>query len=104
MTPFWILDFRFSIGRLRSKYLFVFAACALLFVPCTPTWAQQPKPIPRIGYLSRDLHPSDSRAAPPVNLEAFRQGLRELDYIEGKNVIIEYRFAEGRFERFAALA
>jgi putative ABC transport system substrate-binding protein len=68
------------------------------------TEAQQPTKVPRIGYLSRELHPSDSRAAPPVNLEAFRQGLRELDYIEGKNVIIEYRFAEGRFERFAALA
>src|SRR5262245_3612420 len=66
--------------------------------------AQQPGKIPRIGYLSRDLHPSDSRAAQPVNLEAFRQGLRELGYVEGKNITIEYRFAEGRFERFAALA
>jgi len=46
--------------------------------------AQQPKSVPRIGYLSRDLHPSDSRAPAPRNLEAFRQGLRELGYIEGK--------------------
>ena len=47
--------------------------------------AQQPKSVPRIGYLSRDLHPSDSRAPAPRNLEAFRQGLRELGYIEGKH-------------------
>jgi putative tryptophan/tyrosine transport system substrate-binding protein len=66
--------------------------------------AQQPTKVPRMGYLSRDLHPSDSRAATPVNLEAFRQGLRELGYVEGKNIVIEYRFAEGRFERLPVLA
>jgi len=66
--------------------------------------AQQTKSVPKIGYLSRDLHPSDSRAATPVNLEAFRHGLRELGYVEGKNIVIEYRFAEGRFERLPALA
>jgi ABC-type uncharacterized transport system substrate-binding protein len=84
--------------------VFSLAFCATLFVICPSAEGQQAGKIPRIGYLSRDLHPSDSRAAPPINLEAFRQGLRELDYVEGKNVIIEYRFAEGRFERFAALA
>ncbi len=66
--------------------------------------AQQPKSIPRIGYLSRDLHPSDSRAPAPVNLEAFRQGLQKLGYIEGKNIIVEYRYLERRFERLPALA
>jgi putative tryptophan/tyrosine transport system substrate-binding protein len=65
--------------------------------------AQQPKSVPRIGFLSRDLHPSDSRAPSPHNLEAFRQGLRELGYIEGKNIIIEYRYADGRSERLPAL-
>jgi putative tryptophan/tyrosine transport system substrate-binding protein len=68
-----------------------------------PTQAQQPKSVPRIGYLSRDIHPADSRAPAPRNLEAFRQGLRELGYIEGKTIIIEYRFADGRVERLAAL-
>jgi putative tryptophan/tyrosine transport system substrate-binding protein len=66
--------------------------------------AQQPAKIPRIGYLSRDLHPSDSRAPSPRNLEAFRQGLRELGYIDGKNIIIEYRYSDGRNERMPALA
>ncbi len=65
--------------------------------------AQQSGKVPRIGYLSRDLHPSDSRAPSPRNLEAFRQGLRELGYIEGKNIIIEYRYAEERLERLPAL-
>ena len=65
--------------------------------------AQQPTKIPRIGFLSRDLHPADSRAASPHNLEAFQQGLRELGYIERKNIVIEYRYADGRSERLPAL-
>jgi putative ABC transport system substrate-binding protein len=78
---------------------------ALLFAPGVQIWAQQPAgKIPRIGFLSRDLHPSDSRAAEPRRLEFFRQGLRELDYIEGKTLIIEYRYAEGRPERLPVLA
>jgi ABC-type uncharacterized transport system substrate-binding protein len=87
-----------------SKSVFGVVFCVMLFVLGISAEAQQAGKIPRIGYLSRDLHPSDSRAAPPVSLDAFRQGLQELDYVEGKNVTIEYRFAEGRFERFAALA
>jgi putative ABC transport system substrate-binding protein len=66
--------------------------------------AQQPKSVPRIGYLSRDLHPSDSRAAAPRTLEAFRKGLGELGYIERKNIIVEYRYADERLERLPALA
>lgn len=66
--------------------------------------AQQPNSVPRIGYLSRDLHPSDSRAPSHINREAFREGLQQLGYIEGKNVIIEYRYADGRLERLPALA
>jgi ABC-type uncharacterized transport system substrate-binding protein len=74
----------------------------LLFVSLAE--AQQPKSVPRIGFLSHELHPSDSRAPSPHNLEAFRRGLRALGYIEGKNIIAEYRYAEGRFERLPALA
>ena len=53
--------------------------------------AQQPKKIPRIGYLT-GCSPSTKSA----RIEAFRQGLRELGYVEGKNIVIEYRYAEGR--------
>jgi putative ABC transport system substrate-binding protein len=66
--------------------------------------AQPGKHIPRIGYLSRDLHPADSRAAAPTNREAFLQGLLKLGYIEGKTIIVDYRYADGRNERLPALA
>ena len=59
--------------------------------------AQQPKKVPRIGYLFASS-PSPSAG------EGFRQGLAELGYVEGKNIIIEYRFAEVRFDRLPALA
>jgi putative ABC transport system substrate-binding protein len=81
-----------------------FVLTTLLLALGLPAEAQQPKSVPRIGYLSRDLNPADSRAPVPRNLEAFSQGLRELGYVEGKNIIIEYRYADGRNERFPALA
>ena len=66
--------------------------------PLLPAQAQQPTKVPRIGYLS----------APPFRfhgrLEAFRQGLRELGYVEGKNIVIEWRHAEGKLDRLPALA
>src|SRR5258705_6822351 len=61
--------------------------------------AQQAAKVPRIGYLAINL------AASPHLPEAFRQGLRDLGYVEGRNVVIEYRDAEGKgVERFPALA
>jgi ABC-type uncharacterized transport system substrate-binding protein len=61
--------------------------------------AQQPTKIPRIGYLV-SAFPSST----PARIEAFRQGLREVGYVEGKNIIIEFRYAEGKFDRLPALA
>ena len=61
--------------------------------------AQQPTKVPRIGYLS-----TTSPSANVARIEAFRQGLRELGYIEGKNIVIEYRYAEGKLDRLPALA
>jgi putative ABC transport system substrate-binding protein len=86
------------------KKVFRGAMCMLLLALSNPTQAQPAKHIPRIGYLSRDLHPADSRAAAPTNREAFLQGLLKLGYIEGKTIIIDYRYADGRNERLPALA
>jgi putative ABC transport system substrate-binding protein len=60
---------------------------------------QQPERIPRLGYLS----PTASTGLLARD-EAFLKGLRELGYVEGKNIIIEYRFAAGRFDRLINLA
>ncbi len=61
--------------------------------------AQQPKKLWRIGLLSSS---SPSLHAPRLN--ALRQGLRELGYVEGQNIIMEYRYAEGKLERLPNLA
>jgi putative ABC transport system substrate-binding protein len=61
--------------------------------------AQQPSKMPRIGYVSLSMASGDPRPR-----DAFLQGLRDLGYAEGKNVLIEYRDAEGKTERFGALA
>jgi putative ABC transport system substrate-binding protein len=87
-----------------GKTTFIRLLLTFFLTTASITEAQQTKSIPRIGYLSRDLHPSDSRAPAPRNLEAFREGLRQLGYVEGKNIIIEYRYGDGRSERMPALA
>ena len=60
--------------------------------------AQPAGKIPRIGYLS-----ASSPSSQTARIEAFRQGLRELGYVEGRNIIIEVRYAEGKFDRLPAL-
>jgi len=72
---------------------------ALLFALSVPTEAQQPTKVHRIGYLTGAALSSVS-----ANTEAFQQGLRELGYIEGKNIVIEWRAAEGNRDRQRALA
>jgi ABC-type uncharacterized transport system substrate-binding protein len=67
-----------------SKKVICLALSAILLALVLPTQAQQPKKIPRIGYLS-----GIGSEAPTV--EAFRRGLRDLGYIEGKNILFEYR-------------
>src|SRR5438093_9715344 len=61
--------------------------------------AQQPTKIPRIGFLI-----GTSPIANAARVEAFRQGLRELGYVEGKTIVIEWRYAEGKLDRLPALA
>jgi putative tryptophan/tyrosine transport system substrate-binding protein len=68
--------------------------CVLLLALGVPVEAQQPKKIPRVAYLA-----AVSAAADAPRLEAFRQGLLDLGYIEGQNIIIDYRHESGGFER-----
>ena len=79
--------------------IFSVAACVLLLVLSGPTEAEQKKQMPEIGYLS-SVTPSGNLAYD----EAFRHGLRDLGYIEGRNVTIEYRYAEGKLDRLPELA
>jgi putative tryptophan/tyrosine transport system substrate-binding protein len=85
--------------KTMHRRITVLALCALLSAFSVPAAAQQPAKVPRIGLL---IASSSSLASPRV--EAFRQGLRELGYIEGKNIVIEYRYAEGKPDRLPALA
>jgi putative ABC transport system substrate-binding protein len=71
----------------------------MLFALCVPVWAQQPTKVPRIGYLS----PGTS-ARPPASFEAFRRGLHDLGYVEGKNIVIKHLFAEGKHDQLPRLA
>ena len=82
-----------------SKRNFVFALGAIFLTLSFPVEAQQAAKVYRIGLLSARSSSSESNRT-----EAFRQGLRELGYVEGKNIIIEYRYAEGKFERLPDLA
>ena len=71
----------------------------MLFALCVPAEAQQPTKVPRIGSLYAG-DPSTQSA----RIEAFRQGLRDLGYVEGKNIVVEYRYADGKPDRLPALA
>ena len=74
----------------------LFATLVLVFGVAAE--AQQPAKVPRIGYLATSPLGASAR------IEAFRQGLRELGYVEGKNIVIESRYAEGKSDRLPTLA
>ena len=71
-----------------KKKITVLTLCAMLFALSYSASAQQPKKVPRIGYQGAGSNDE--------NEEAFREGLRELGYVEGQNILIEWRFAEGK--------
>ena len=77
----------------------IYLALTTIFLAlCVPVQAQKPDKVPRIGYLSRGDKPSAN--TPDLKAEAFRLGLRDLGYIDGQNIHLEFRYAEGKAERF----
>jgi putative ABC transport system substrate-binding protein len=87
---------------LSSMLLALSFVGALLFALCSVTGAQQPEAkIPRIGFLQRRLAPTP--ITPDPLADAFRQGLRDLGYIEGKNILVEHRYGQGMEERLPVL-
>jgi putative ABC transport system substrate-binding protein len=84
---------------MNSKKVFCCILGAMLVALGLPAQAQQPKKVARIGYLA-----AASRTGMSHFTEAFLQGLRELGYVEGQNISIEYRWADGDFERLPELA
>ena len=83
----------------NRKWLGLSVIAFVLVVTGVVAQAQQQKKVPRIGFLV-----PDSQSASSIRTEAFQQGLRELGYVEGQNIVIEYRFAEGKIDRFPDLA
>jgi putative tryptophan/tyrosine transport system substrate-binding protein len=81
-----------------TKKIIFLALCSLFLAPRSSTHAQQPKRVPRIGFLGNTLSGRVSAITP------FRARLRELGYIEGQNITIEPRYWEGKVERLPEFA
>ena len=71
------------------------AVASFILVLCSSSWAQHPAKIPRIGYVS------GTREVRNTGLESLREGLRDLGYIEGKNIALDYRYTDGKRERIS---
>src|SRR5437867_32543 len=82
-----------------TKSILFWLLATVLLTTASPAEAQQPKKVPRIGFLG-----PTSLSTIPARIDAFRQGLRDLGYVEGKNIVIEWRFAEGKLDRLSELA
>src|SRR5436853_7804937 len=82
-----------------SKKGVLLALCSMVLALVHLADAQQPAKIPRIGYVSGQGNPK----APGPLVEGFRQGLRDLGYIEGKNILVEYRYVEEGLDRVPGL-
>jgi putative tryptophan/tyrosine transport system substrate-binding protein len=90
-----VVRVRKNIGEKSIRqFIFLWLLATVFLRTAGIAEAEQPKKIPRIGYLSGG----------GARIDAFRQGLRELAYVEGKNIIIEWRSAEGKLDRLPALA
>src|SRR5437660_611432 len=84
-----------------NRKLAEIVALAVILAMCgAVAHAQQPKKVPRIGFLLQRVSPTPTTPDPFV--DAFRQGLRDLGYTEGKNILIEYRYGEGKLDRITS--
>src|SRR5262245_56361978 len=82
-----------------KKKIRTITLCAMLFALSVSVEAQQPAKVPRIGYLI-----GQSRSTASVRIDPFRRGVRELGYIEEKNIVIEWRSSEEKLDPLPALA
>src|ERR687891_1948503 len=83
----------------NPKWLGLSLIALVLVVVGALAHAQPQRKVRRLGFLA-----PDSQSASSIRTEAFRQGLRELGYVEGQNIVIDYRFGDGKRERFPDLA
>src|SRR5499433_3462771 len=87
-------------SKIQNRKWAGFGILIIILVMCgNVAQAQQPTKIPRVGHVL-----AASPSSVPARTEAFRQGLRELGYVEGKNIVIEYRYGEGKLDLLPALA
>jgi hypothetical protein len=86
-------------GKPVRKKILLFVLTTLFVASVNPTHAQQTGKVAHIGFLDQS-----SASVSAVRLEAFWQEIRKLGWIEGKNITIEYRFAEGKIDRLPELA
>ena len=88
-----------ALGTNKRVKLVALALCAMLFAFGSRAEAQQPTKVPRIGFVSGD----GDLDRPGTRVEAFRHALRENGYIEGKNILVEYRYISGRTDQIPRL-
>src|ERR1700751_4287899 len=84
---------------MSPKIVLLYCSLITVLLITGPAQAQQPNKVFRIGYLS-----SSDPATESTRSEGIRQALRDLGYIEGQNIAFEYRYAEGKFDRFPEIA
>src|ERR1043166_4236441 len=89
-----------SKNAASQSSVFCIALTALLLALSVPVSAQQTEKVPRIGVLSAT---GDPYSSVEPQIESFRKGLRELGYVDGKNILVEYRYAAGQQDRLATL-